>query len=84
MGAQRRRDLAGRGVGVDVVGVALAVGAGRGDHRDVVLGDVVEDVDVDPLDLADEADLVGVGMRPDLEQRPVLAREARPRAGRGG
>ena len=55
VGAERRRDLAGGGVGVDVVGVALAVGARRGDHRDVVLGDVVEDVDVDPLDLADEA-----------------------------
>ena len=75
VGAERGGDLAGRLVGVDVVGVALAVGAGRGDHRDVVGGDVVEHVDVDPLDLADEADLLGVGDRRDLEQRAVLAGE---------
>ena len=36
---------------------------------------MVEDVDVDPLDRADEADLLGVGDRRDLEQRPVLAGE---------
>ena len=37
---------------------------------------MVEDVDVDPLDRADEADLLGVGDRRDLEQRAVLAGEA--------
>ena len=36
---------------------------------------MVEDVDVDPLDRADEADLLGVGDRRDLEQRAVLAGE---------
>ena len=36
VGAQRARDRAGGLVGVDVVGVALAVGADRRDHRDVV------------------------------------------------
>ena len=79
VGAQGRGDLARGLVGVDVVGVAVPVRAGGGDHRDVVLGDVVEDVDVHPLDLADEADLVGVGMRANLEQRPVLARKAHRR-----
>ena len=72
---QRGRDLAGGGVGVDVVGVAVAVGAGRGDHRDVVVGDVVEHVDVDALDLADEADLARRSRAGDLEQRAVLAGE---------
>ena len=76
MGAERRRDLAGRLVGVDVVGLALAVGGRGGDHRDVVGGDVVEHVDVDPLDRADEADLLGVGHRRHLEQRAVLPGEA--------
>ena len=33
---------------------------------------MVEDVHVHPLHLAHEADLVGVRMRPDLEQGPVL------------
>ena len=73
--AERGRDLARRRVGVDVVGAALAVDPGRGDHRDVVGGDVVEDVDVDALDLAYEADLLGARVGLDLEQRPVLARE---------
>ena len=36
VGAQGRGDLAGGRIGVDVVGVALAVGPDRGDHRDVV------------------------------------------------
>ena len=36
---------------------------------------MVEHVDVDVLDLADEADLRGLGDGPDLEHRPVLARE---------
>ena len=36
---------------------------------------MVEDVDVDPLDRADVADLVGVGRRGDLEQGAVLARK---------
>ena len=64
VGAQRAGDGAGRLVGVDVVGVALAVGAHRGDDRDVVLGDVVEHVDVDALDLPDEADVLAARARP--------------------
>ncbi len=36
---------------------------------------MVEHVDVDVLDLADEADHLGLGDGADLEQRPVLARE---------
>ena len=36
VGAERDRDRGGRLVGVDVVGVALAVGADRRDDRDVV------------------------------------------------
>ena len=36
---------------------------------------MVEDLHVDALDVADVADLVGVRDRPDLKQRPVLARE---------
>ena len=36
---------------------------------------MVQHVDVDPLDRADEADLLDVGDRRDLEQRAVLAGE---------
>ena len=79
VGAQGGRHLARGGVRVDVVGVALAVGSGRRDDRDVVLGDVVENVDVDALDLAHEADLGGVLHGPDRKQRAVLAGEANGR-----
>ena len=37
---------------------------------------MVEDVDVDVLDLADEADVLRVRDRPDLEQGAVLAGQA--------
>ena len=73
--AQRGRDLARRGVGVDVVGAAAPVDPGGGDHRDVVGGDVVEHVDVDALDLADQADPLGIAVGRDLKQRAVLAGE---------
>ena len=57
-GAHRYRH-GGRGVvGVDVVAVALRVCADRSDHRDVVQCDVVEDVDVDAVDRADETDVL--------------------------
>ena len=79
MGAQRGGDLAGGGVGVHVVGVAARVGRRRGNDRDVVGGDVVDDVDVHPLDLADVAHVLGVVDRPDGEHRAVLAREANRR-----
>jgi hypothetical protein len=73
VGGHRSRHLAGSLVGVDVVGGALAVGSHGGDHRHVVLGDVVDHVDVDLLYLPDEADVLSVLDRPDLEERPVLA-----------
>ena len=84
--AQRPRDRAGRLVGVDVVRVALAVGADARDDRDVVLGDVVEHVDVDPLDPADVADVLAARRRlaAGPEQQAVVAATARRRAGRGG
>src|SRR3712207_7626703 len=50
LGAERPRDGAGGLVGVDVVGVAVAVGGDGGDDRDVVAGDVADDVHVDALD----------------------------------
>ena len=84
MGGHRRGDLARGLVGVDVVGGAVAVGADGGDHGDVVLGDVVDHIDVDPLDLADEADVLGIRDRAHLEQRAVLAAQADRAAGRGG
>ena len=77
--AQRSRDGARRLVGVDVVGAPLDVGAHRCDHGDVVLGDVVQHVDVDALDGAHEAEVelvaVGTGHTPlrDLEQPAVVA-----------
>ena len=75
VGAERARHRARGLVGVDVVGVPLAVGADRRDHRDVVLGDVVEDVDVDALDAPDEADVLAVrgGLARDAEQQAVVA-----------
>ena len=76
MGGHCGGDLARRLVRVDVVGGAVAVGPHRGDHRHVILGDVVDHVDVHLLDLADEAHVLGVGDRPDLEERAVLATEA--------
>ena len=60
VGAQRCGNLAGGRVGVHVVGVAARVGRSRGHDRDVVGGDVVDDVDVHALDLADVADVLGV------------------------
>ena len=75
VGLERARDRAGGLVGVDVVRMALAVGADACDDRDVVLGDVVEHVDVDVLDPADEADVLparrALADRP--EQQPVVA-----------
>ena len=75
VGAQRARHGARGLVGVDVVGVAVAVGADAGDDRDVVLGHVVEHVDVDALDPADEADVLAAGGRlaGGAEQQPVVA-----------
>ena len=86
VGAHRARDRAGGLVGVDVVGVALAVGADRGDHGDVVARDVLDHADVDALDAPDEADVLaaGRGAAGDPEQRAVVAAQARPPAGRGG
>ena len=56
---------------------ALAVGADRGDDRDVVLGDVADDADVDALDPAHEADVLAARAlhRADAEQQPVVAAE---------
>ena len=73
--AQRPGDRAGRLVGVDVVRVALAVGADARDDRDVVLGDVVEHVDVDALDPAHEADVLAArrALAGGAEQQPVVA-----------
>ena len=78
VGAERRGHRAGGLVGIDVVGVAVAVGADGGDHRDVVLGDMVEDVDVDALDPADEADVLAGRRRlaRGAEQQPVVAAQA--------
>ena len=58
LGPERLGDGAGRGVGVDVVGLALDVGADGGDDRDEVLGQQpLEDAGVDVVDVADEAEL---------------------------
>ena len=78
VGAQRAGDGAGRLVGVDVVRVALAVGADAGHDRDVVLGDVGEHVDVDALDPAHEADVLAArrGLARGAEQQPVVAAQA--------
>src|SRR5919204_2063043 len=69
---------AGGLVGVDVVGVAFAVGADRRHDRDVVLGDVVEHIDVDAIDLAHEADVLalGAGLAAGAEELPVVAAQA--------
>ena len=78
VGAQRLGHGARRLVGVDVVGVALAVGADAGHHRDVVLGHVVEHADVDALDPADEADVLAARGRlaAGAEQQPVVAAQS--------
>ena len=75
VGAERARDRAGRLVGVDVVRAAVAVGADRRDHRDVVLRDVPDDAGVDALDPPDVADVLALGPlhRRDAEQQPVVA-----------
>ncbi len=77
VGAERARDRAGGLVGVDVVGVPVAVGADGGDHGDVVRGDVVEHVDVDMVDAPDEADVLASGRAAagDAKQRAVVAAE---------
>src|SRR5919198_5065750 len=78
VGAERAGDGAGRLVGVDVVGVAVAVGADRGDDRDVVGGDVIEQPAVDALDAPDEAHVGPVRRRlaGDAEERAVVAADA--------
>src|SRR4051794_8800546 len=78
VGAQRAGDGAGRLVGVDVVGVTLAVGAHRGDHRDVVRGDVLEQIDVDALDRAHETNVLAARRRlaGHPEQRAVVPAQA--------
>ena len=75
VGAELARDRAGGLVGVDVVGVALAVGADGRDDRDVVRRDVQQDVDVDLLDLPDEADVLAArrGLAAHAQQRAVVA-----------
>ena len=88
VGAERRRHRPGRLVGVHVVRAALGVGADRGDHRDVVLGDVVQHVDVDALDLAHEAEVASAVAPAAAACAPGTAsrrrRRARPPAARGG
>ena len=79
--AQRRGHRRRGGVGVHVVRAALGVGAHRGDHRDVVLGDVEQHVHVHGLDVAHEAD-VGLAAGEPLahrEQAAVVAAEAHRR-----
>jgi hypothetical protein len=78
VGAHRDRDRGGRLVGVDVVRLALVVGPDRRDHRDVVLGDVVQHVDVDVLDPAHETDVLVAGseLLDHAEQQPVVAGES--------
>ena len=78
VGAQRAGDRPGGLVGVDVVGVALAVGADRRDDRDVVLGDVGEHVDVDALDPPHEADVLPGGrcLARGPKQRAVVTAQA--------
>ena len=81
MRAERAGNSAGGLVGIDVVGVAFAVGADARDHRDVVLRDMLEHVDVDVIDPADEADVLAArsGLTHRAEQQPVVA--ASPTAG---
>src|SRR5919204_2769263 len=78
VGAEGAGHGAGGLVGVDVVGVAFAVGADRRHDRDVVLGDVVEHIDVDAIDLAHEADVLalGAGLAAGAEELPVVAAQA--------
>src|SRR3954469_20506700 len=73
-----RRDGGPRLVGVDVVRQAHAVGPHAGDDRDVVLGDALEQIGVDALDAADEADVLPArrGHPRDAEQCAVVAAEA--------
>ncbi|KAF2946178.1 hypothetical protein DAI22_02g274100 [Oryza sativa Japonica Group] len=75
--AQRGGDLAGRGVGVDVVGLPGLVGGHGRDDRDVAgLDDGAEDGRVDARHLANEAECGGVGGRARGEEARVLAAEA--------
>ena len=57
---------------------AVEVGADRGDHRDVVLGDVQQDAGVDLLDAPDEADVGAArgGRALHAEQPAVVAAQA--------
>ena len=86
VGAERARH-GGRGlVGVDVVRAPVAVGADRGDHRDVVRGDVLDHAGVDALDAPDEADVLAARAL-HRRRRGTAARRrrrARPPAARGG
>src|SRR5450830_998973 len=82
LGVERGGDLPGDRVGVDVVGLAVLVGADAGHDRDIGLGQQVEHADVDLGDLADEAEVDGVAglvlmfLGRDLEQMAVLAGDA--------
>ena len=56
-------DGAGRRVGIDIVGLAIVADADRRDDRDrVAVDDRVEDLDIDPVRLADEAELDRLGL----------------------
>ena len=81
VGAQRARDGAGGLVGVDVVGMPVAISTDARHHGDVVLGHVLEHVDIDALDLADEADVLAAGrsLARGAEQQAVVA--AQPNRG---
>ena len=74
LGAERLRDRAGHGVGVDVVRLAGLVHPDGGDHGDQLLAEQpVQDRRVDRADVAHEAEaLVALG---DHDQAGVLARE---------
>ena len=62
---QRLGELAGDEVGVDVVRLAVAADADRRDHRDEVARvEQLDDLGVDALDLADEADVDVLAARP--------------------
>ena len=75
LGIQRLGDGAGDDVGVDVVRLALVVGADGGDDRDELVGqEALEEAGVDGVDVADEAELGVAGRR--LDQPGVLAADA--------
>ena len=87
-GVDRRRQGAGEGIGVDVVGLALPPDADGGDDRDDVgFLEGGQDVGVDPVGFADEAEIenlldvgialaVGAAQLARLDQVGVLARQA--------